>query len=92
MEKVILQGYIEITESTLDVVLLELPNHIELTLAEAGCLVFKVEQDEQIPNRFHVYEEFVDRHAFDMHQQRVRTSVWGSITENANRHYKIENM
>ena len=90
MKKVILHGYIEVTECSLNAVLLELPNHIELTLAEVGCLVFNVEQDEQMPNRFHVYEEFADRHAFDMHQQRVHASEWGSITENASRHYQIE--
>ena len=90
MAKVILQGYIEVTECTLDAVLLELPNHIELTLAEAGCLVFKIEQDEQITNRFHVYEEFSDQQAFEKHQQRVEASWWGSITENAGRHYHVE--
>ena len=90
MTKLILQGYIEVAESRLDAVLLELPKHIALTHAETGCLVFHVAQDEQVSNRFHVYEEFVNQQAFDKHQQRVADSQWGSITENASRHYKVE--
>jgi len=91
MSKVILQGYIEVLESSLDAVLLELPNHIALTLAEPGCLVFKVEQDEEFTNRFYVYEEFINKQAFAKHQLRVENSWWGSVTENASRHYKVEN-
>ena len=89
MIKVILQGYIEVPESELDAVTSELPNHIALTLAEVGCLVFTVKQDLQLTGRFHVYEEFINQDAFDKHQQRVKASKWGSVAQNVSRHYQI---
>jgi quinol monooxygenase YgiN len=67
----------------------ELINHIELTRQESGCLVFKVSQDTENLNRFNVYEEFTDRNSFANHQDRVRQSTWGAITENVERHYEI---
>jgi len=66
-----------------------LTEHIELTRQEKGCLVFEVAQDDTNPNRFNVYEEFVDREAFENHQQRVRDSRWGATTANISRHYEI---
>jgi quinol monooxygenase YgiN len=38
MPKVILQGYIEVSDADLDLVQSELPHHIDLTRHEAGCL------------------------------------------------------
>jgi len=90
MTKVILQGYIDVAESSLPAVLLELPKHIELSRAETGCVVFTVEQDKVLAYRFHVYEEFTNQQAFDTHQQRVSASRWGGITKNASRHYEVE--
>lgn len=67
----------------------ELPRHIELSKKEEGCLVFLVSQDEKHRNIFNVYEEFVDRAAFDAHQVRVKSSVWGSVTAHVKRQYTI---
>lgn len=89
MFKVVLKGFIEVPERDLSAVLLELPAHIHLTKAEEGCLAFEVVQDESKPNRFSVYEEFVDQEAFDRHQTRVRNSKWGAVTTNVARHYEI---
>jgi (4S)-4-hydroxy-5-phosphonooxypentane-2,3-dione isomerase len=90
MPKVILKGYILVPEADLLAVRNELPNHINLTRNEAGCLVFEVAQDKETVNRFNVYEEFTDKHAFNLHQQRVRDSAWGKITISVERHYEIE--
>lgn len=90
MEKVILQGYIEVPESELESVLAALPRHIELTRSEPGCLVFNVERDPVIDNRFRVYEEFVSQEAFDQHQARTSESHWGAVTRNVTRHYTIK--
>ena len=79
--KVVLKGYIIVPDSDLAVVKTELPVHIELTRKEDGCLVFEVTQDEIENNKFHVYEEFISEAAFTNHQQRVRSSKWGSITK-----------
>ena len=90
MTNVVLQGYIDVAESILPAVLLELPKHIELSRAETGCVVFTVKQDKLQANRFHVYEEFTNQQAFATHQQRVGASRWGGITKNAIRHYEVE--
>ncbi|NOI64433.1 antibiotic biosynthesis monooxygenase [Vibrio aestuarianus] len=74
MGKVILSGYIEIPENELEVVTTALEKHIELTRQEIGCLVFEVIQSTDDRNRFNVYEEFVDKSAFELHQERVKAS------------------
>ncbi|SBS27248.1 Antibiotic biosynthesis monooxygenase [Marinomonas aquimarina] len=89
MSKIILQGYILVPAAELETVQSELRTHIQLTLAEQGCLAFSVTQSAVNPLRFDVYEEFVDQSAFDAHQQRVGNSNWGAVTVNVERHYQI---
>lgn len=89
MNKIILQGYVEVSNSDLDAVMSALPKHIELSRQETGCLKFEVERDSSIPNRFNVYEEFISQEAFDAHQLRVKQSEWWQASKNASRHYTI---
>lgn len=90
MKKVVLEGYIEVSDTDLEAVKKELPNHVELTRKEKGCLVFKVEQDNENQNRFNVYEEFDTQEAFTRHQKRIKSSQWGLIAKNAKRNYQIK--
>jgi len=92
LSKITLKGFITATEDGMDGVLNELPNHIELTRKEIGCLVFDVTQDESDKSRFNVYEEFKNKESFEQHQNRVRTSIWGNITKNVERNYSIEGL
>lgn len=89
MPKVILKGFIIVSEPDLDAVKAELINHQRLTLAEPGCLVFEVVQCTMNPYRFDVYEEFIDRDAFERHQARVKSSAWGKVSVNVERQYEI---
>lgn len=89
MSKVILQGHILVPDNELELVRQALVVHKELTLAEPGCIVFRVSQSTLQPNRFEVYEEFTSREAFQAHQSRVRSSDWGKITKNVTRHYQV---
>ena len=89
MNKVTLKGYIVVPGSDLSVVTEELQVHIDLTRREAGCLVFEVTQDGSEKHKFHVYEEFTSESAFKNHQQRVRSSKWGSVTKNVERFYEV---
>ncbi|NOI83841.1 antibiotic biosynthesis monooxygenase [Vibrio sp. 99K-1] len=89
MSKVILQGHILVPDNELELVTQALVVHKELTLAEPGCIVFRVSQSTLQPNRFEVYEEFTSREAFQAHQSRVRSSNWGKITKNVTRHYQV---
>lgn len=89
MSVVILNGFIIVPHNDLAVVKDELDNHICLTRAETGCLIFEVTQDHINPCRFDVYEEFVDQAAFQTHQARVKSSRWGEITVNVERHYTV---
>lgn len=92
MSKVILQGHIVVPAADIVAVLDELPNHIALTRAETGCLVFDVSRDKADPLRFNVYEEFDSPASFQLHQQRVKTSAWGAITLQVQRHYTVQGM
>lgn len=89
MARIILRGYIEVPVDDIDAVERELEEHIRLTRAETGCLVFRVVQDAAKRSRFHVYEEFVDRASFTQHQERVQASTWGKVTASVTRHYEI---
>lgn len=85
----ILKGFIIVPPNDLALVKDELDNHIQLTRSETGCLIFQVTQDPLNPCRFDVYEEFVDKVAFQAHQARVKSSRWGKITVNVERHYTV---
>lgn len=89
MNKVILRGYIQVPAGDLEAVAAELRNHIRLTRAEEGCLVFEIVQDNEDRCRFSVYEEFSDQASFEHHQARVKNSRWGEITAGVARHYEI---
>jgi (4S)-4-hydroxy-5-phosphonooxypentane-2,3-dione isomerase len=89
LAKIILQGFIVVPNSDLEIVKRELVTHKRLTLKEPGCLTFTVTQDEINHHKFSVYEEFVNQDAFDNHQARVKSSKWGEVTRNVERHYQI---
>ncbi|MDO4251330.1 MAG: antibiotic biosynthesis monooxygenase [Moraxella sp.] len=88
MSKVILEGYIVIPKAEKAEVLQALDEHIALTRAESGCLVFDIRPDQMDECVYHVYEEFVDKAAFESHQARVRASDWRRASANVARHYK----
>ena len=92
MKKIILQGYISVPPESLQAIKAELPKHIALTRSEPGCIYFSVEQDQNNPNNFTVYEEFSSQAAFDHHQMRVLHSDWGRLTAGIERHYTISTM
>ena len=87
MSKVIMEGYVLVADSDLSAVKKELPNHIHLTRQEEGCLVFKVSQDIESKNRFNVYEEFISKDAFKLHQQRASDSEWGKLSKRLEKYY-----
>lgn len=89
MPKIILEGHIVVSATDLSGVMAELPKHIQLTRQEKGCLRFDVTQSANAENVFSVYEEFIHRAAFEEHQHRVRSSDWGRVTANVQRHYQV---
>jgi len=89
MTKVILKGYILVPTDDLESVENELETHKVLTLNEPGCITFSVIKSKKDPCRFDVYEEFIDKAAFEAHQNRIKTSIWGEVSANIKRHYEI---
>lgn len=65
-----------------------LPQHIELTRAEPGCLHFDVQQSDDALV-WTVSEAFVSQAAFEAHRARVRASDWGRATAGIKRDYVI---
>ncbi len=84
----VLEGYIRVPPEELENIKNNLEEHIQNTLNEPGCLEFRVERDGTDECVFHVFERFRDKDAFDAHQQRVKTSHWGAVTQNVERVYK----
>lgn len=62
----------------------------ERRCCESGGLIFEVDQDPDNPNVFHVYEEFLGQSAFEAHQRRVKSSDWGRVAVDVQRHYEIK--
>lgn len=89
MQKLVLSGYINVPVVDVEAIKSALNEHIRLTRQEPGCVVFTVTQRELEPTIFDVYEEFINKQAFEDHQKRVATSHWGHVSKNAERHYKI---
>ena len=78
-----------VPDEDLSAVIKALELHKSKTLEEPGCNHFQVTQCSNNDNRFNVYEEFVDRAAFDFHQQRVKNSEWGKVSCNVQRFYQL---
>jgi putative acetyltransferase len=53
-----------------------LPDHMDLSRAETGCLRFDITQDED-PLVWSLSEVFADTSAFAAHQSRTADSIWG---------------
>jgi quinol monooxygenase YgiN len=65
-----------------------LPEHIRLTRLEPGCVSFEVAQiDDSMVWR--VEELFADRPAFEAHQDRAKSSIWGAATKAIRREFQI---
>lgn len=65
-----------------------LPAHLATTRAEPGCLRFEVDPEPD-GRTWRVVERFIDRVAFDTHQDRVAASAWGRVTAAIERRYTI---
>lgn len=87
--KIYLDGYLDIPVDRYGDVMTALPVHIELTLAEPGCLKFEVVESTEIAGRLLVSEIFVDQAAFEAHQTRNRASDWFRITAGIERHFEV---
>jgi quinol monooxygenase YgiN len=87
--RIFLDGPIDVPPERLEEVRATLPEHIRLTLAEPGCLSFQVSESGSVAGRFEVSEVFVDRAAFDAHQQRAKASAWFEVTAGIPRDYAI---
>jgi quinol monooxygenase YgiN len=79
------------TEAEARLVTDHLPDHIERTRAEPGCLSFSVAPTDD-PFVWSVDEEFEDERAFVLHQERVAGSEWGRATAGIERRYSIRGL
>lgn len=73
------------------VVATQLPEHIELTRAERGCLSFEVAATDD-PLVWTVEERFASEEAFAAHQARVAGSEWGRSTAGIERQYETQRL
>ena len=87
---IVLTGYIKVPLNALELIKRHLPDHIQNTRREPGCLVFEVHQSAADAGVFRVVERFKNQAAFDAHQTRVKDSLWGQVTQNAERVYDVE--
>lgn len=79
------------TEGERAAVLAHRAAHVTATLAEPGCLSFRIEETDD-PLVFDVIESFRDRAAFDAHQARTRDSAWFAATRGILRDFRVEDL
>ncbi|MBC9247051.1 GNAT family N-acetyltransferase [Paracoccus sp. 11-3] len=63
-----------------------LPDHVRLSRAEPGCLRFDIAQDSD-PLIWNLSELFINRAAFEAHQDRTAASTWGQNSKDLTRDY-----
>jgi quinol monooxygenase YgiN len=71
------------------IVLDHLPEHVRLTRAEPGCVLFNVTPTGD-PLVWDVEEHFENEAVFRAHQERGRHSRWGRMSAGIERRYSIE--
>ena len=73
---VTLEGKIRVPQPQREATLKALVEHVALTRAEDGCLLFDVKPDPLDPECLSVREAFLGPDAFAAHQSRVASSAW----------------
>lgn len=68
-----------------------LPEHVEQTRAELGCLSFDVTPTTD-PMIWKVEERFANERVFKSHQERVAGSDWGRVTADIERKYSVQGL
>ena len=76
------------TEAEAEAVRAHLPDHLDLTRSEPGCLSFEV--TEAGPLRWRVEERFRDRAALAAHRDRAGATVWAKATQGIERRYRVD--
>ena len=88
-KQVFVKGTITCAPEDLEMLKTAVQSHINLTIAEPGCIQFSITQDDTDPCTFIVDESFVDRAAFDLHTKRTRASKWWEMTKHIPRNLEI---
>lgn len=76
------------TLDDLTVIKTYLPDHIALSRAEPGCVIFEAVQTTD-PMVWQIDETYTDRTSFDAHQTRNRASIWWEMSQGLVRDFKI---
>lgn len=84
-----LSGWMDVAKADLGNIKRALPTHIRLSHQEKDCSFFRVWQDREHPQKFHVVESFKSSQAYHRHQARMKNSEWALVSRNAERHYDI---
>lgn len=88
-DSVWLSGWIDVPQADIGNIKRALPTHIRLSQQEKDCAFFRVWQDTEHPQKFHVIESFTSAQAYHRHQARLKNSEWSLVSRNAERHYDI---
>ncbi len=83
---------IESTDEGRDLVKSELIKLIEPTLQEEGCIQYDLHQDNENPNIFLFYENWVNRELWQVHMQNDNLADFGAATEGAVKELTIHEM
>ena len=89
VKALVLTGSLRAPEGALAAILAALPEHIQRTRQEPGCLWFDVRQRAAEPQVFDVSEGFISQAAFTAHQNRIRGTAWEAATREAKREYSL---
>ncbi|MEM1157210.1 MAG: putative quinol monooxygenase [Verrucomicrobiota bacterium] len=83
---------IQSTDEGRDLVKAELIKLIEPTRQEEGCLQYDLHQDNENPNRFLFFENWVNRELWQIHMQNDNLAAFKQNTEGALKDLTIHEM
>ncbi|MCM0622056.1 putative quinol monooxygenase [Nocardioides bruguierae] len=88
-ENVVLRGTLTAPDAQVaTLVETHMPRHVELSLAEPGCLHFEV-TPAAAPLTWELSERFVDTAAFRAHQARGAASEWATVSALLSEDFRI---
>ncbi len=74
---IVISGLMEVAPASADAFARLSRDLVAATLLEPGCVEYRFARSLDDPDRFEIFEEFIDQDAFDAHVRAEHYRAWG---------------
>lgn len=74
---IVISGLVEVAPHAVDDFAAISRELVEATRREPGCVDYRFARSIEVPERFEIFEEFVDQEAFEAHARADHYRAWG---------------